>query len=87
MVHFLDINLLSKMFYTTCHRCSCLFMTDIIHVNYKIHVCINLLQKTKTSLQFIGTTNKQDRKIRAQLYFMMSIEGSVQSQMVGCESF
>ena len=37
-------------------------------------------------LQFIGTTNKQDRRMRAELYFMMSIEGSVQSQIVGCES-
>ena len=65
------------------------FMTDILYyVNYTSMYKPLIEDKNFLCfLQFIGTRNEQDRRMRAQLYFMMSIEGSIQSQMVSCESF
>ena len=46
--------------------------------------CKNLQQNSQNRyfMQLIGSTSEQDRGMRIHLYFMLSIEGSVQSQMV-----
>ena len=71
MVPLLSMNLQSTMLSTIYQR--------YLQSRFALHAT---LIKQLTFPQLIGLTSEQDRGMRIHLYFMLSIEGSVQSQMV-----